>query len=282
MSDGNVWPEEQKNNTRQGGGCLRGCLVMGIVVVVAGLIVGGTLVFFGYQIFSKGFSQDSATINGWLQDTVASEIPPGYEAKLGLSFWNLRLIFIAPADKAMGEEGKDEFMQFIVCSFPGLDFDTLRDQFDEQHRRRSGNKDVEELKEEDVVLTVGTTPTQGRKRSWKQEGTPWVEYDVLVKPGVLFVAMAPADRFDEPAMTAFLASMKVEAKEEEAVKEQENAEPVEKGTDPVESLVEPVENGADAGPAEKPADEVKPEAKEGAACRFPTYAVGTDTLLLTA
>lgn len=227
MNNDNIWPEERKL-TGQPGGCLKGCVILGVIATVAALVVVGTIAYFGWKFVNEGISEDPVKVNAWLQEVVTAEVPPGYEVKMGMRWWAFKLIVVGPEGKRITEEGQEDFTQFMVSAVPGVDFDTLKQEFKKNREHRNGRRQQEDLSEEDVELTIGTQTRTGQKHRWTDQGVEWTEYDVLLKPGVLFVAMGPTEDFDEGAMKAFLASVKTNAEEPETPAQ--GVEPAEKVT----------------------------------------------------
>lgn len=247
MNSDNVWPEERPQKPGQPGGCLRGCVIFGIVVTLAGLVVLGLVGYFGWKFINEGISKDPKTLAEWKAEIVSAEIPAGYETKMGLRFWPATLLYIAPVDQKLGENGDEDFTQFILFSLPGMDFDALRDAYEQQRRRRNGNRKQEELAEEKFEFIVGDSPRRGMKRSWKDNQEEWVEYDVLLQPGVLFVAIGPAAKFDKEAMDQFLASVKPSSIDDELPGEMPEA-PLEAKEESKPPVVEPAEASDSTGP----------------------------------
>lgn len=201
-SDDRFYPDEVPSR-RSGGSLFRTCFILFLVGFVLCVVLVGGITYIAYQFTKENVSTDPVVLEQWLRETVPCSIPDGYEAKNGFHFGPWRAITILPKDVAMADSNATT--SFFICSLPGVDFEALRDQFDKQIEVRGEvPRDFEETR---IELKVGPDTVQGTKREWTDGNTPHVEYDVLLRRGVLFVATGPTETFDHAALEAFLASV---------------------------------------------------------------------------
>lgn len=245
-AQGDYWPDQPPPRRTTSGGCLRACLVVFLVGIVLTIILGAGIAYVGYRFVKEGIERDPAKIEAMLQTMLPSTMPPGYEAKIGFHLLGTTTVFIAPdepdrhdpdprADETDFEGTARKKTIFIVFAAPALDLNQLRESFESSMRRQGKKADRQNAKSEPVQVNVGGVAKEAKRSTWTQDGQGMISYDLVPKPGVLFVAMGPQGDFDQASMDAFLASVraaeaapKPPAAKESTAKESATKEPIAK------------------------------------------------------
>lgn len=195
-------------------GCMKSCAV-GCFVILVVFAVG---LFILYRNSKFGKSTDPVEVAAVLKETIDAEIPPGYEGKMSVNMsmfgFGFKMIMILPKEAKLDDDdaepdkqvqGKGNYTFLMLLSMFGADEETLKKAFQD---KGGPAQQVGKAPEVKLTLRVGNKDVPATKIETTQNGVQSIQYQTVVKPGVLFIGMGPADKFDKKAMDAFLASVK--------------------------------------------------------------------------
>jgi hypothetical protein len=213
-----------------GGGCMKGCMIAGVILLVIAVLIGAGIWWLGRQLTS-GVTRDPQEISKRLQERYpTAKIPAGYEGKVGMRIklvFEMDLMVFTKGDAEVGDEGQvfaGDSLMFMSMNVPGA-------------KQEDIDRGMQGMNQGEVVVKRPYTVKAGEyefKASYqKMKGRNNEEHPQIVVPlggGAVVVMQGTGEEVDEAALKEFLLSIAkdVPAAKKAGEKELEKKEPEKK------------------------------------------------------
>lgn len=197
-----------------GGNCLRSCLIGCGVLFLLGAIAVGVGGFFVARFVKNAIVQDPIRLNRLLARIVPLQVPPGYAPAVGFEFtfqgFDFRMVTLMPAGAIDNGPQANKATIFLIAQGTGMDENALG----QAMRQRGGigpQIDDRNAKRSEVEVTVGDRKELAtRVESVDDDGNQILQYLVMLRPGVMLIALGPGERFDQEAFESLLKSVETD------------------------------------------------------------------------
>ena len=211
---------------RQSSGCLRGCGIAAIILLILLAILIGVGVWF-FNLLAKGVTQDPEEVLRRLHERFpTAQLPAGYTGRAGFRFnmgFEIELLVFARGDAEVDEEGGIESGQALVlfhAKVPG---------------EGNANVNINPLSEKTRIIEKKPYPLRVGdyhfEASWQKvanrdgpQNRTKAQIEVWLNPETVLIMQGDGDEVDETSLRAFLLTIAKDCRSARRVKDEDAPE----------------------------------------------------------
>jgi hypothetical protein len=192
---------------RGSSGCMKGCMIAGIILLVIAAIIGAGI-WYLYSRIAGGVTQDPQEIaKRMLERYPTAKIPAGYEGRMGLRVklvFEMDLMIFTKGDAEVNEEGQvfsGDSLIFMAMNMPGA-------------KQEDIDQGLKNFNQGEIIEKRPYTVKAGEyefKASWqKMKGRDKQDHPQILVPlggGAVIILQGTGEDIDEAALKEFLLSI---------------------------------------------------------------------------